>query len=302
MSASRRKFVAHLALLLAVLVPLAVAAPGSADGGASGPASDPLAGKEDAAQPDSFPDPLEGLNRLTFRLNLGLDRWAIAPVARAYAWALPAPVRRGIRRALDNLDAPAVFVNDVLQLRPRDAGVTVTRFTLNTTVGLLGVFDPAGGLGLPAHEADFGQTLALAGVPSGPFLILPLGGPTTARDATGSLVDFLFRPTTYVLAPGTQVVWTSITAGSGGIAARDAHGEALAALEASSLDFYAALRNAFYQDRIARIAARRTPPVRPSVAGRPDASGVSLATTRRQVGDLAPDGREQRLEAVAHQD
>lgn len=282
---------APLLVLLVALAAPAVAAP-------QGPGTDPLADDADVMMPESFPDPLEPLNRLTFRMNLGLDRWVVAPVARAYAWAVPAPARRGIRRALTNLDSPAVFVNDVLQLHPVDAGVTVGRFALNTTVGLLGVLDPANALGLPPHQADFGQTLALAGVPSGPYLILPLAGPTTARDATGFAVDFLFRPTTYVLTPGAQIVWTSITEGSEGIAARDANGDALDALQASSLDFYAALRNAFYQDRTARIAARRVHPAWPSIA----ASGGMLAASRGQVGDLPADRGEQHLEPVARED
>ena len=288
-----------LVLLLALLAPLAAPAAARADAVPSVTA-DPLA--DDAADaPESFPDPLERLNRLTFGLNLGLDRWLVAPVARAYAWTVPAPARRSVRRALANLDSPAVFVNDVLQLRPRDAGVTVARFTLNTTVGVLGLFDPAGRFGLPPHQADFGQTLALAGVPSGPFLILPLAGPTNAHDASGFLVDFLFRPTTYVLTPGAQILWTSITEGSEGIATRDANGEALAALEASSVDFYAALRNAFYQDRTARIAARRWRPASAPMANARDGSDVALAAPRREVGDLRADGREQGLEALARE-
>ena len=247
---------------------------------------------DDLAAPDGFPDPLEGLNRATFRMNLAIDRWFIDPIARAYAFAVPEPARRGVRRALANLNSPSVFVNDVLQLEPVAAGVTATRFVVNTTVGLLGVFDPAAPLGLQAHEADFGQTLALAGVPSGVYLILPVVGPTTVRDATGYLVDFLFKPTTYVLTPGAQIVYTSIEQSGTGIAARDAHGDALHALEASSIDFYAALRNAFYQDRVARIWARRTPP-HPTVATRASLSGgASLGAASGEVADLVANGRD----------
>ena len=104
-------------------------------------------------------------------------------------------------------------------------------------------------LGLGGHESDFGQTLALVGVPSGPYLILPVVGPTNARDGTGYLVDFLFRPTTYLLAPGSQVVLTSVTEGGAGIATLDANVEALHALEGSALDYYAALRSAYSASR-----------------------------------------------------
>jgi phospholipid-binding lipoprotein MlaA len=122
-----------------------------------------------------------------------------------------------------NLDSPAVFVNDVLQCEPRDAAVTAARFAVNTTAGVGGLLDPATPLGLPGHHSDFGQTLALLAVPSGPYLVLPVVGPTTARDGTGYLVDFLFRPTTYLLTPGAQVVVTSVTEGSAGIAMLDAN-------------------------------------------------------------------------------
>jgi phospholipid-binding lipoprotein MlaA len=247
---------------------------------------------DDAATPTGFPDPLEGLNRATFRLNLRIDQWFIDPLARAYAFAVPEPVRHGVRRALANLNSPSVFVNDVLQLEPVAAGVTVTRFVVNTTVGLLGTFDVASPLGLEGHEADFGQTLALVGVPSGAYLILPVVGPTTVRDATGYLVDFLFKPTTYVLTPGAQIVYTSIEQSSAGIAARDAHADGLRALEASSIDFYAALRNAFYQDRVARIWARRTPPHPTAVTRGSPSVGGSLGASGGEVVDLSPNRRD----------
>jgi phospholipid-binding lipoprotein MlaA len=218
-------------------------------------AADPLADDDQAA--NGFPDPFEPFNRAVLRMNLGVDHWFIDPVARGYAFVVPSPARRAIRRALDNLNAPAVFVNDVLQLHPKDAGVTVGRFVLNTTVGVAGLFDPASKVGLDAHDNDFGSTLSLAGMPSGPYLMLPIVGPTTARDGTGFLVDFLFRPTTYILTPGAQIVFTSVEESTAGIAARDAHSEGLRALQESSIDYYAALRNAFYQNRVAEIASHK---------------------------------------------
>ena len=287
----------HAFTALAVL--LAVGGAPSPSRAQAPAALDPLYDEPESDVPTSFPDPFERMNRLTFRLNEHLGRWVIDPLVRGYDFAVPAPGRRAIRRALVNLDSPAVFVNDVLQCDPTDAAVTFTRFAVNSTVGIAGLLDPASSLGLAGHQSDFGQTLALVGVPSGPYLILPVVGPTTARDGTGYLVDFLFRPTTYLLAPGTQVVVTSVTEGGAGIAILDANAEALHALEASAVDYYAALRSAFYQDRTARIWARR-PGGHPIVAAaRRVLHALPLASAGGEVRDLPAHRGEERLEALA---
>src|SRR5262249_52924113 len=156
------------------------------------------------------------------------------PITRAYMFVVPRQGRLAVRRVLANLNEPVVFVNDLLQLEPGDAAVTLTRFAVNTTVGLAGIFDVAVHGGLPGHSSDFGQTLALCGVPSGPYLIFPVVGPTTARDGTGYLVDVLFRPYTYFLGPGVLFVATPIHEGSVGITLREEHAAQLKALEASS--------------------------------------------------------------------
>jgi phospholipid-binding lipoprotein MlaA len=219
---------------------------------------DPLFDDEAAATaPSGFPDPFERANRGVFAFNQKLDKYVLDPVGRAYAFVVPAVGRRAVRRVLANLNSPSVFVNDVLQLAPEDAGITLGRFVINSTAGVVGIFDVAKEFGLAGHFSDFGQTLALYGTPSGPFLILPAIGPTTARDGIGYVVDFAFRPLTYILTPAVQIWVISIQEGSAGIAARDAHAEALDALEESSIDYYAALRSAFYQDRMAQIYARR---------------------------------------------
>jgi phospholipid-binding lipoprotein MlaA len=262
-----------------------------------------------------FPDPLEGVNRRTFAFNRKVDAWFIDPMTRAYRFVVPASARRALRRALVNLDAPVTFVNDVLQLEPRDAAVTATRFVLNTTVGVVGLWDAAGDLAhLPGHDSDFGQTLALSGVPSGPYLMLPVLGPNNARDVVGYVVDFLFRPTSYLLTPGgalvisgflnpgSELIFTTLFEGSTelaeGIATREASGDAMAALEASSLDYYAALRNAYYQNRVALIW-RRGPDHGPLARARWVLAGLSLASARREVSDLRPDRGEEGVEALA---
>src|SRR5262249_2599758 len=159
------------------------------------------------AQTESFPDPLEPVNRVTFAVNQKIDDWFFDPITRGYRFVVPAPARRAVRRVLANLDAPVTFVNDVLQLEPRDAAVTVAACVVNSPVGVAGVFDVAGDYReLPPHESDFGQTLALTGLPSGPYLVIPLVGPTNIRDGTGFAVDLLFRPTTYLFTPGGAVL------------------------------------------------------------------------------------------------
>jgi phospholipid-binding lipoprotein MlaA len=273
----------------------------TASAGPTAAAFDPLFDGDE--QPVAgVPDPFERGNRLTFALNRRLDRWLFDPVTRAYAFVVPDPARQAVRRALANLGSPAVFVNDVLQLVPSDAAVTAGRFAVNTTVGVVGLFDVASRLGLEEHVSDFGQTLALYGLPTGPYLVVPAVGPTSVRDAAGYLVDLAFRPTTYIFGLGAAlVVVTSVQEGSTGIAVRDANAEALRALEASSVDFYAALRSAWAQDRDARVWARRQDRGPRALARRLSAV-VARATPGGEIRDPAPHERGEGGEALALED
>jgi phospholipid-binding lipoprotein MlaA len=210
------------------------------------------------AQPASFPDPLESMNRAMLSFNQGLDRWVFNPITTAYRFVVPKPVRKSFVRFLINLDSPVVLANDLLQREWSDAGTTVGRFGINTTVGLVGLFDPASSFGLEGHNSDFGQTLAIEGVPSGAYIVLPVLGPTTVRDGLGDVVDLMFRPLTFVLGPGNTLLYSSIYGGSMGLVFMDAHADELRMLEESSVDFYAALRNAYYQNRTAEIWERRS--------------------------------------------
>jgi phospholipid-binding lipoprotein MlaA len=210
------------------------------------------------SQPDSFPDPLEPMNRRILGFNRTVDRWFLNPIAQAYGYVVPEPAQLCVQQFLSNLDSPSIMMNDLLQREWKDAGVTLTRFFVNTTVGVGGLFDPATTHGLPGHRSDFGQTLALMGTPSGAYLVLPIAGPVTVRDGTGYIVDLFFQPTTWVLGPSGQLLFlNSIHSGSSGIVVREAQSENLRALEESSIDYYAALRNAFYQNRMAQIWHRR---------------------------------------------
>ena len=228
--------------------------------------SDPLYGDDEEFEENvGFPDPAEGTNRGVLRFNRTLDRWIFDPITRGYQFIVPAPGRRAIRRFFLNLNSPPILANDVLQLEWTDAGVTLARFVINSTVGVAGFFDVAEKIGLERHVSDFGQTLRLAGVESGPYLVVPVLGPNTVRGTTGLIMDGLFNPTTWFfgLGLGTTFVTSSPLAeqllytGTAGLTERDKHYESLKALEDSSVDFYSALRSAYYQNRQAEIWDRR---------------------------------------------
>jgi phospholipid-binding lipoprotein MlaA len=238
------------------------------DGGGGGEADvfdepDPLFDDffdDEFAAPTGYPDPIERTNRGTFAFNRQVDRWLLDPITRAYRWAVPPAARQAIKRMFTNLGSTKTMTNDFLQLEWKDAGVTTARLVINTTIGLLGLFDVAAKWGLEGHESDFGQTLALAGTPSGPYLVLPVLGPSNLRDAIGTGIDGFFQPTYYILGPSTLLTGPAeilIYSGSSGISTRDQHFLELKSLEESSVDFYAAMRSGYYQNRLDAIWGRR---------------------------------------------
>jgi phospholipid-binding lipoprotein MlaA len=198
-------------------------------------------------------DPIEPANRAFFGFNQKLDAWFWSPLNRAYRKVAPEPVREGIRRALHNLNTPIFFANNVLQLRFGDAAETLGAFVLNSTLGMLGFFEPSKEAGWEAHPADFGQTLDLVGVGSGPYIVVPILGPTTLRDGFGSAVDRFFQPLNYMLGLPTQLLW----GGGAGLSTRDEASENLAELEKSAVDFYAVMRSAYWQNRVKENADAR---------------------------------------------
>lgn len=232
---------------------------------------DPLFDDELFDEQEDVFDPLEGMNRVFFGFNQYLDSYVWTPITTAYQWAVPEPGRRAVRRAFRNLGSAPIFVNDLLQLRFRDAGETLGRFVLNSTVGMAGFFDAAVEAGWEHHHSDFGQTLAMVGVGKGPYLVLPILGPTTTRDGFGVVVDRAFEPLTYVFGFGLLGPTIQILIGAGnGVATREFYVESLTALEESSVDFYAALRSVYVQNREAEIWAHRnrpdgTPPRDPEI-------------------------------------
>jgi phospholipid-binding lipoprotein MlaA len=189
-------------------------------------------------------DPFEPLNRLTFGLNLGLDMIIIEPLAMIYVELLPEYVRDRIGYVLRNLGEPVVFVNNILQGEFEDARVTLGRFFLNSTFGVVGIFDVSTDWGFPYKKTDLGLTFASWGVESGPYLILPILGPSSARDGWGRLGDFFMDPINmygYALHSGTRT----------GVQILDVKTDTidfLRNLREHSVDYYAAIRS-WYAER-----------------------------------------------------
>ncbi len=139
-------------------------------------------------------DPWEPLNRTLFSVNTGLDKAVMRPVARGYSKVVPRPVRKGFSNFFENLMTPASALNNVLQGKPLRGGHELTRFLFNSTLGIGGLFDVATAGGMEKYTEDFGQTLAVWGVPDGPYVMLPFLGPETLRDAIALPVDLLSNP------------------------------------------------------------------------------------------------------------
>lgn len=209
-------------------------------------------------QPATDPrDPWEGTNRQIFDFNLALDDAAIRPAAQAYRDTLPDGMRTAIRNFLSNLNEPVVLANNILQFRFLDAGHTLMRFYINTVGGGLGFFDIATPNGLVRRSGDFGQTLHAWGVPDGPFLMLPVMGPTVIRDAIGDGVDAVANPigllTGSVFSTATAHIIGVSRGAMSGVDLRAENIETLDALRGDSLDFYARLRSVTRQRRDAEL-------------------------------------------------
>lgn len=213
-------------------------------------AVEPLGSTAEASAAET--DPWEGFNRKVFGLNDAVDDALFVPAAKAYRATTPKAGRRGIRRFLANLGSPSVFVNDILQGEFSRAGKTLSRFAINSTIGAGGFADPAGQMGIEGHREDFGQTLAVWGVDSGPYLVLPLLGPSSPRDAFGSIIEFGFNPLTYVRTPPATYARFSL-AGANLLSARENVLDPLAEIEAKSLDYYSSFRSFYTQARAREI-------------------------------------------------
>lgn len=224
----------------------------------------PLPGAQAVAKPPAAPtggsleyDPWQGLNRKIFVFNDRLDEWVLEPVAKGWDFVAPKPVERSIGNFFGNLRFPVDLVNNLLQGKGVEGAKTLGRFTINTLLGAGGFLDPASDLGLGPESEDFGQTLGVWGVPSGPYLVLPVLGPSSARDAPALAVDTAAAITPFFIdgwiLVGARVIDVVNT--------RARFLEAVSEAKAASLDYYTFVRNAYVQRRQAQVEDRAQVPV-----------------------------------------
>ena len=204
-----------------------------------------------AAQPDEVKDPLQPLNRQIYAFNDMLDRNVARPLALQYTKKVPGEVRGSYRQFRKNLGEPWNAVNQLIQGRPLRAAKTLGRFSLNT-ITTLGMADPARRLGLDTEEENFGTTLGYYGVPSGPYVMLPIYGPSTFRDGFGTLVDGQARPQKYILDGNDRLYWSEQV-----MRGLDTRSQLLDVEQVLQGDKYAAIRDIYLQRKNFEIAEKK---------------------------------------------
>jgi len=207
---------------------------------------------EAQAEAQAINDPLEPMNRTVFDVNDFLDRLLIRPLTELYRFAIPDYLRDRIANVVANMGEPVIFANNLMQGKTDSAGITAQRFLINTTLGVGGIFEVAGDWKLPKQMGDFGQTLSVWGINGGPYLVLPLFGPSNFRDGIGMGVDMAMSPWGYIAAYGgngdsNRVVYSEFAAD--GLTQREQSLDDYDALRNGSLDFYAEMRSVYRQYR-----------------------------------------------------
>jgi phospholipid-binding lipoprotein MlaA len=200
-------------------------------------------------------DPWEGFNRKIFWFNERVDDLVLEPTARGWVHITTQGFREGVQNFTDNLRFPVQVVNNLLQARFGDAGRCTARFVVNTTIGLLGIYDPASVWGLGPAPADFGQTLAVWGVNEGPYLVLPFLGPSDPRDATGLLADYLVERE---VLPGSYFFLGAYVVGT--VNWRGQNLQNIEEAREASIDYYTAVRSAWLDHRRRAIGVMLPPP------------------------------------------
>lgn len=217
---------------------------------AAGCATPPSPGnKEDLATFKEFNDPYEPFNRAMLDFNLAIDKAVVRPITSVYLETVPDSLQDNVHNFLENLRSPVIFANDLFQGKLGRAGITLTRFIMNSTIGLLGFNDFATESGIEKHDEDFGQTLAAWDIDAGPYLVLPLFGPSSSRDAFGLVGDILLDPFTWLAPTEVRLVRTMATT----IDKRSQKFDQINDLEENSLDFYSAVRSLYRQKRLNEI-------------------------------------------------
>jgi len=209
--------------------------------------------KEAVAEFEKINDPIEPTNRAIFKFNRALDTVLLKPAAFVYKEYLPDFLQQGIHNMLNNLRSPVVLLNNLLQGKFQDAGNTVVRAIMNSTVGAAGFMDVAAAVGIEGRGEDFGQTLAVWGVPEGPYIMLPVFGPSNPRDTIGLVADFYSDPYNYWLDNIDEEEFIFARSGVRAIDWRARNYDLISDLEKTSLDFYASVRSLYRQRRMDAI-------------------------------------------------
>lgn len=239
----------------------------------------PATDKEALAEWEQTNDPLEPMNRAIFGFNQAVDKALLKPIAQGYRAAVPQYGRDRVRDFLNNLRSPLVLANDILQGNPDRAMQTLMRFAFNTGFGAAGLFDVASPGGIPYHDEDFGQTFAVWGLGEGPYLVLPIIGPSNPRDGVGLAVEWLADPfSNYMDNTGRDwAAWTRT--GTAGVDKRESLLDTLDEVERTSLDYYSSIRALYRQRRDTEIKnGKATDKPTPGMS-------ISAAGTVRQEGN-----------------
>jgi phospholipid-binding lipoprotein MlaA len=203
---------------------------------------------------DGIADPIEKFNRSIFKFNDVVDTAVLKPVAEGYRAGVPKPARVGVRNVLRNLKSPQIVANDLLQGNLKAACDGTTRFFANTLLGLGGIFDVAGNEGVKYKEEDFGQTMGVWGAGTGPYVVLPLFGPSSVRDTAGLAVDMYTDPVRLVLENTDHYVASYTRSAITVVDKREEFLDVVADLKKNSIDYYAATKSAYTQRRAAQIS------------------------------------------------
>jgi len=198
-------------------------------------------------------DPFENTNRAIFKFNEVVDDNVIHPVVKGYRFVVPQEARNGLGNFLRNLQSPVIFANQMLQGDIEGAGNVVLRAVINTLVGFGGLFDIAGKEGLPHEGEDFGQTLASWGLDHGPYIVVPILGPSSTRDTVGYIVDGYADPLRWYLFNVDEASIHYARSGLNYLNIRDNLMDVLEDLRKSSIDYYASTRSIYYQRRDALV-------------------------------------------------
>lgn len=199
--------------------------------------------------PEQGSDPIEGFNRAMHGFNKGVDTVVVRPLSKGYEFAVPATVKHVVNNEVRYVQLPISFANSMLQGDVGRAGDTLARIVVNTTIGGLGALDPATEMGIPEHSEDFGQTLAVWGVGSGPYVELPLLGPTTVRDGLSRVGDYALNPLTYIGQGSTVAIAKAAETPVRIVDTRYRFGSLIDEVLYENDDSYSVVRNTFLQRR-----------------------------------------------------